>query len=162
MGELAESLSCSSPRLSSSPEACDRAGSLTHSRMGDVNPGCVEKMRLAPRSTNSGNDSNSDLKCSHSRRNHGVRMRRSADRSIKFHIRFGMRRSKGNVPEASAVSVNLATRNVLVRSDGRRLRCQHHVSDISGMATCESCTQAPLRTAVSTAAHFVLLNRSVN
>src|ERR1700745_264915 len=53
-------------------------------------PRCTE----VTSSTNSGNDSNSDLKYSHSRTNHGVRIRRSADRSIKCHIRFGMRRSR--------------------------------------------------------------------
>src|ERR1700689_3156076 len=38
---------------------------------------------------NSGNDSNSVLKCSHSRTNKGLRNLRSAERSINSHIRFG-------------------------------------------------------------------------
>src|ERR1700693_4855188 len=44
--------------------------------------------------TNSGNDSNSALKRSHSRTNKGLRNLRSAERSINSHIRFGMRPSQ--------------------------------------------------------------------
>ena len=43
---------------------------------------------------NSGNASNSVLKCSHSRINNGLRNLRSAERSINSHIRFGMRPSR--------------------------------------------------------------------